>query len=616
MFISHFQISNYKSLLETDNVSLGPGFNFIVGQNASGKTALVEALSLSSSDIPHRSLTTVPTARTPLLGHTTVRLTFVVDREELFDCFAEFGGELLLSAGQRGDREAELAAFVESISEHNELTCQWSPSNGFTSLNFLGFQCATQQAPSLSFKFDRKTEKFSLGEPGYPSVPVGATLQRRLADRLQHRIYCFKAERPNIGTSLPQEAYELATNAENLAQVLHCLQSRYRSRWQKYLDCVRAVLPQVSSITVPLIGSNVHVLIWPIDENTERDDLAIPLTNTGTGVGQVLAMLYVVLTSVASRTIMIDEPQSFLHPGAVRKLFEVLRQHPQHQYIVTTHSPTVLTSANPTAILRIRMEGQESKIDRLNGSDATDLRSLLAEVGARLSDVFGADSVLWVEGQTEESCFPLILAHRTDAPITGTAILALRNTGDLNRRNRKDVRAILDIYDRLSSGPALIPPAVAFLLDREVRSPDDCRRLQEHSGGRILFTKRRMYENYLLVPAAIAAVVNDIEGFSPEPITPAQIADWIDRYCADNVRARARDASAAPADRNAWLSEVHGAELLTKLFSELSETRICYRKVQHGWAITAWVLKNAPEELWEVGDLIVDALKRSASTSA
>ncbi len=43
-------------------------------------------------------------------------------------------------------------------------------------------------------------------------------------------------------------------------------------------------------------------------------------------------MLYVVLTSRESRVIIIDEPQSFLHPGAVRKLFDVLKDFPQHQY--------------------------------------------------------------------------------------------------------------------------------------------------------------------------------------------------------------------------------------------------------------------------------------------
>ena len=29
-------------------------------------------------------------------------------------------------------------------------------------------------------------------------------------------------------------------------------------------------------------------------------------------------------------------------------------------------------------------------------------------VGARLSDVFGMDNIIWVEGETDEECFPMI----------------------------------------------------------------------------------------------------------------------------------------------------------------------------------------------------------------
>ena len=55
------------------------------------------------------------------------------------------------------------------------------------------------------------------------------------------------------------------------------------------------------------------------------------------------------------QVILIDEPQSFLHPGAVRKLIEILRQHPQHQFIITTHSPTAVTAADPDVLLLLRV---------------------------------------------------------------------------------------------------------------------------------------------------------------------------------------------------------------------------------------------------------------------
>lgn len=75
--------------------------------------------------------------------------------------------------------------------------------------------------------------------------------------------------------------------------------------------------------------------MWPVRKDTEREDLAVRLVDSGTGVGQTLGILTVVVASEPS-TIVIDEPQSFLHPGAIRRLFDVLRCYPQHQYVVVT----------------------------------------------------------------------------------------------------------------------------------------------------------------------------------------------------------------------------------------------------------------------------------------
>ena len=58
MHISKLKIESYKSFHFSDDLNLKPGFNVIVGQNNAGKTALVEALSLDFSDIPHLSVVT------------------------------------------------------------------------------------------------------------------------------------------------------------------------------------------------------------------------------------------------------------------------------------------------------------------------------------------------------------------------------------------------------------------------------------------------------------------------------------------------------------------------------------------------------------------------------
>jgi recombinational DNA repair ATPase RecF len=59
------------------------GFNIITGQNSAGKTALLEAMTLQLEAKPHRTVTTVPFPGASPATASVVRLTLVLDREEL-----------------------------------------------------------------------------------------------------------------------------------------------------------------------------------------------------------------------------------------------------------------------------------------------------------------------------------------------------------------------------------------------------------------------------------------------------------------------------------------------------------------------------------------------------
>lgn len=185
-------------------------------------------------------------------------------------------------------------------------------------------------------------------------------------------------------------------------------------------------------------------------------------------------------------------------------------------------------------------------------------------------------------------------------PLRGTAILGVRQTGDLEGR---DAKKVLEIYRSLAEGASLLPPAIAFILDQECRSEDAKRELNKLSGGRLHFLRRRMYENYLLNSEAIAAVMNGIENISPAPITPAAVQGAIDARVADR-------AFHCPNCESEGLETVDGARVLEGVFNEFSETRESYKKVVHGIALTEWLIENHSEELAEVSELLGEALER------
>jgi hypothetical protein len=405
----------------------------------------------------------------------------------------------------------------------------------------------------------------------------------------------------NIGISGFGSEVDLRSDASNLPQVLHVLQSTNPARFQRYNGLVKRVFPQVEWINVRPVGNKqVEILVWPVEPKTERADLAVPLSESGTGISQVLAMLYVLVTAESPRTIIIDEPNSFLHPGAVRVLVEILREHPQHQYIISTHSPELIAASNPSTVHILRRTQGTTQVESVDTDEARHLRALLLEVGSRLSDVFGAESVLWVEGPTEQLCFPPIVQQLLRRSLAGVSIVGVLHTGDFDAK--KDTRSVFRIYERLTQqGSALLPPAVAFIFDREIRPDKEREDLVRQSQGRVHFLGRRTYENYLLHAGAIAAVLNECPPFTEEPTTPERVREWLDAHIHEPKYYGKAKTQNYPQD-------IDAPKLLDDLFNELSETRLSYNKVEHSLALTEWLLAHASEELKEIAELLGQVL--------
>lgn len=616
MYLAGVNVENYKSFLKSGTIALKKGFNVIVGQNNVGKTALLQSLKNSTASVPHRSTRTAPDEETVLQKPSIFSGTIVISREEVLDYVRRSPSNsylipytqlsntdnYLLSISQFRNFLRTEGGFNLHFMYHGESLTTFGMFN--TSVRNEG-----QQFSSALVALNSEEEIQRQGD-NRVQVGFGSLLQVGLISTFHSRTYFFQAERPNIGPASMEPSSELAPNASNLAQVLHYLRNTNEEGFARYRRAVRSVFPQIQQITtVPLTNNQAQIYIWHLPAETERSDLAVTLPNSGTGVGQVLAMLYVVLTSRHPRTIIIDEPQSFLHPGAVRKLFEVLAQYPQHQYIITTHSPTAVTAANPQTLLLISKEGEESTIEQIDATEYRDIRRYLAEVGARLSDVFGYDNILWVEGPTEERAFPEIAKRLLKRHISGMAILAVQTVGDLERR---DAERIWDIYRRLCMKNALMPPAVAFIFDREDRNAAEQTRFTRLSDGLIAFTARRMYENYLLNSCAIAVVMNRQDNFRAPAVEANEIEDWIEerRWEKPYFSSPIPEIDRTPEH---WLSNVHGAKLLDDMFKHFSDNRYTYSKVSFGYELTLWLIENAPGDLNEIAALIEEKLQNAAT---
>jgi AAA ATPase domain len=87
MYISRFQLLNYKSFRDSGVLELQPGINIIVGANNAGKTALLEALSLSFETGPHRSIETVPQPNSTPKRESVAKVTLTFTKAEIHCLF-------------------------------------------------------------------------------------------------------------------------------------------------------------------------------------------------------------------------------------------------------------------------------------------------------------------------------------------------------------------------------------------------------------------------------------------------------------------------------------------------------------------------------------------------
>jgi predicted ATPase len=625
MYISKFQVFNYKSFKDSTLLEFKPGINIIIGQNNAGKTAFLEALELGFSDHPHKNIRKLQPSKKgsfiPTNNLSMVNATLNFDKFDVYSVIeeaqigilAEYNSEENLILFKKWIESPDsLEIFVEN---YNSDSCTIQLKDFPEVLTSLVFHIIQEVKygitrnekfnlvttnDELCLEFQEKQYKF-----GCDTEAFDTTLFRCL----KNKIYRFESERFHIGSCSTGTNSKLRPNAINLAEVISQLQEQGNNNkkiYQEFNNYINIIFPDIKKVYSKLKPKGLtyrndqyEIFVRsPEAEQKDWEDFALPLSECGTGVSQVLAILYVVITTSEPQVIIIDEPQSFLHPSAAKKLIEILKEFPQHQYFIATHSPQIITAANPATIVQLSYIDGETKAQIIDAKQTAQLRSLLDELGVSLSDVFGADNILWVEGQTEEKCFPLILEKSREKKLMGTQVLAVHDTGRLQAKNAD---LVFDIYDKLSGCNTLFPPAIGFILDDEGRTDKNKDELKKRSGNKLGFLTRKLYENYLLDAEAIAYVLNEEDKYREQPISKEDVQSWLD----NNKNKFLPTGTSADED---WLKVIDGAKLLESLFPKLTENRVIYRKTKHSYELTELLLENKQDALQEIAELLKDFL--------
>lgn len=588
--IEKARIEGYKSFRDSGVFPIEERFSVVIGKNNVGKTAATEALSGQFQDHRHKSI------RYEQGDGSRVTLWSSIKGPEFSELLANRHAFDLLTVGA-------------APTVVDELGVRWSyqRSGGFNGDPVVSFDDSLSASSAGIYSYSRHEETGILIST---SARNPDNLLHQSASAFQSRVYRFAAERMALSQSVYDGNRALQPNASNLASVLHHIYNYQRSRFDLLVESILRVLPDIHAVDVPpqQSGQLVGIRLWPVSMSTDRDDLAVSLAESGTGVGQVIAILTLAIESTAPRFIIIDEPQSFLHPGAVRALFDELRiiegiRGVRHQYVASTHSTAVIDACAADRLLRVVKEDGESRIEVVDRSDLQQMYFVLEDVGARLSDVFGADAVLWVEGQTEEDCFPMIARAIGKVPLGSTLIRSVVGTGSFDRQSKELRSQIVQIYERLTTGIAIIPPAVGFIFDREERSEKRIAELDGKPGVHLL--KRRLFENYLLVPGAIQSAMAQVITIAGDATIPPTIEAIEDALAPCEARHLILGGSWHDHDK------LDGSKVLNELFQ--SFVGHPYIKTRNGPMLVEWILEHERETLRPISDLIDTVLAKGRS---
>ena len=385
--IRSIQLQNILSYgPDTPGFELGP-LNIIIGPNASGKSNLIEALSLIAAaprdiqaplregggilewmwkGVPKPPLATVQL--TVGLAHRSLLLRYELSFHELSARF------MLLE---------EIVDDAPSKEPGEEPTSYYRYELGKTKINVREQDLSGRRLTQVDdVRHDQSILSQRRDPLTYPELTNLATLFDQIRFYREFQLGQNAPLRRPQQADLPQD--HLLEDGSNLAVVLSYLLNQ--PRFKEWLLCnLQDFYPAVKDILVVVIGGTVQIFFQ--EEGLNQN---VPATRLSDGTLRFLCLLVALCNPDPPPVICIEEPETGLHPDVIPKLARVLVEASKRsQIIVTTHSDILVDalSDTPEAIVICEKVDGATQLRRL---DPDDLKVWLEKY--RLGE-------LWTSGQ-------------------------------------------------------------------------------------------------------------------------------------------------------------------------------------------------------------------------
>ena len=192
--------------------------------------------------------------------------------------------------------------------------------------------------------------------------------------------------------------------------------------YNKLINEIIHYFPELKNIESDRTEEDISTL------NYEEYGKKLDIIYSGTGLLHFLEVLLKITISKAN-IVLLDEPESALHPDLQRQFIEFLHRISEEkkiQFYLATHSQVLLNYVDLVTIYRIINKKGKREISQIS-KDA--VHTILSDLGLRASDIFNQDICILLEGQSDVIFFEHIIHELYKKEFNNIAVAILQYGG-------------------------------------------------------------------------------------------------------------------------------------------------------------------------------------------